>query len=90
MGKCCCAVGCSNRFSKGCGLHFYCFPADTGRKNSWVAAVNRKDWQPTEYTWICSTHFVGGKKSDDPASPAYVPTLFEHVKSPARGKLYIS
>lgn len=48
--------------------------------------MNRKDWQPTEYTWICSRHFVGGKKNDDPASPAYVPTLFDHVKSPAKRK----
>ncbi len=86
MGKCCCAVGCSNRFSKGCGLHFYRFPVNPQRKNSWIAAVNRKDWQPTEFTWICSTHFVGGKKSDDPVSPAYVPTLFKYVRSPAKRK----
>ncbi len=86
MGKCCCAVGCSNRFSKGCGLHFYRFPVNPERKNSWNAAVNRKDWQPTEFTWICSTHFVGGRKSDDPVSPAYVPTLFKYVRSPAKRK----
>ena len=86
MGKCCCAVGCSNRFFKGCGLQFYRFPTNPIRRNSWVAAVNRKDWQPTEYTWICSNHFVGGKKNDDPASPAYIPTLFEHTKSPAKRK----
>ena len=40
----------------------------------------------TEYTWFCSKHFVGGKKNDDPASPAYIPTLFHHVKSPAKRK----
>ncbi len=86
MGKCCCVMGCSNRFSKGCGLHFYRFPVNPERKNSWVAAVNRKDWQPTEFTWICRTHFVGGKKSDDPVSPAYVSTLFKYVRSPAKRK----
>ena len=86
MGKCCCAVGCSNRFYKGCGLHFYHFPADAHRRNCWIAAVNRKDWQPTEYTWICSCHFVGGNKSDDPTSPAYVPTLSDHIKSPVKRK----
>ena len=29
---------------------------------------------------------MGGKKNDDPASPAYIPTLFHHVKSPAKRK----
>ena len=86
MGKCCCAVGCSERYFKGCGLQFYRFPSNPQRKNSWIAAVNRKDWQPTEYTWICSKHFVGGKKNDESASPAYIPTLFHHVKSPAKRK----
>ena len=87
MGKCCCAVGCSNRFYKGCGLHFYRFPVDTDRRNRWVAAVNRKDWNPTEYTWICSAHFVGGSKSDDPTSPDYIPSLFAHVMSPVKRKV---
>ena len=78
MGKCCCAVGCSNKFFKGCGLQFYRFPADTEKRNRWIAAVSRSNWQPTEYTWICSCHFVGGRKSNDPTSPAYIPTLFKH------------
>ncbi len=56
------------------------------RKKQLDPAVNRNDWQPTEFTWICSTHFVGGKKSDDPVSPAYVPTLFKYVRSPAKRK----
>ena len=84
MGKCCCAVGCSNRFYKGCGLHFYRFPVDADRRNYWAAAVDRKNWWPTEYTWICSAHFVGGNKSDDPTSPAYIPTLFGHLRSPVK------
>ena len=87
MGKCYCAVGCSNRFYKGCGLHFYRFPVDTDRRNRWTAAVNRKNWQPSVYTWICSAHFVGGSKSDDPTSPAYVPSLFGHLKSPLKRKV---
>ena len=86
MDKCCCAVGCSNRFYKRCGLHFYRFPADIERRNHWVAAINRKNWKPTEYTWVCSCHFVGGHKSDNPTSPAYVPSLFDHIKSPAKRK----
>ena len=87
MGKCCCAVGCSNRFFKGCGLHFYRFPVNTDRRNRWSVAVNQEDWQPTEYTWICNRHFVGGRMIDDPTSPAFIPTLFDHVKSPVKRKV---
>ena len=46
--------------------------------------MNRKDWEPSEYSWLCSGHFVGGQKSNDPTSSAYNPTFFEHVKSPKR------
>ena len=58
MGKACCAVGCSNRFIKGSGVHF---PQDEERKSQWIAAVGRKDWIPNEYSWICSVHFVSGE-----------------------------
>ena len=36
MGIACCAVGCSNRFIKGSGVHF---PQDEERKSQWIAAV---------------------------------------------------
>ncbi len=45
-----------------------------------------KDWQPNEHTWICSAHFVGGLKSNDSLSPAYIPSIFVHVESPAKRK----
>ena len=48
---------------------------------------SRKDWSPTEYTWICSEHFVSGTKCNNPLAPNYVPTLFKHVKSPIKRKL---
>ena len=88
MGKSCCAVGCTNRCYKGCGLEFYRFPRDSERRRQWVAAVNRKNWVPNEFSWICSSHFVGGKKSNDPKSPAYTPSrsIFNHVKSPKKRK----
>ncbi len=56
------------------------------RRNPWVSSVNRKNWKPTKYTRICSAHFVGGSKSDDPVPPAYIPTLFQHVGSPTKRK----
>ena len=86
MGKSCCAVGCTNRYLKSCGLQFYRFPENQERRRRWIAAVNRKNWEPNQYTWICSSHFINGVKNNDPASPAYVPTIFRHVKSPVKRK----
>jgi len=74
-------------FRKGCGLHFYRFPTERERRNQWIAAVNRQNWTPNEYTWICSEHFVSGEKSNNPLAPNYVPTLFEHIKSPVKRRL---
>ena len=56
------------------------------KKRRWIAAVSRKNWIPRELTWICSNHFVGGKKCNDPTSPAYTPSLFSHVRSPVKRK----
>ena len=39
------------------------------------------------HTWICSAHFIGGSKSDGPTSPAYVPSLFGHLKRPLKRKV---
>ena len=73
MVKSCCAVGCVNHLTKGSSLSFYRFPTDNDRRRRWISAINRKDWRPTQYSYVCSAHFVSGKKSDDPVSPDYVP-----------------
>lgn len=86
MGKSCCAIGCANRYQKGSGISFYRFPKDPERRTRWIAAVDRKNWKPNEYTWLCSAHFISGSKSDDPLSPDFVPTLFSHLKSPVKRK----
>ena len=81
MVKSCCAVGCTNRWVRGCGVSFYRFPADLERRARWVNAVNRKNWQPTGHSWLCSCHFISGAKSDDPLSPDSVPSVFPHTAS---------
>ena len=86
MVKSCCAVGCTNRYTKGAGISFYRFPEHKERREKWIAAIGRKDWVPGEYTWICSQHFISGEKSNDPTSPDYVPSIFKHTSNEARTK----
>lgn len=84
MVKSCCAVGCAKRAVKGCGVSFYRFPADLDRRARWIAAIKRKNWQPTKNSWVCSSHFISGAKSDEPLSPDFVPSIFSHTDSPAK------
>ena len=71
MGKACCAPGCVNRFSKGSGIKFYRFPVDPERRRRWITALNRKEWQPSEYSWVCSDHFVTSKVLTAPLDHYY-------------------
>ena len=69
------------------GIPFYRFPTNTERRASWVSAVNRKDWMPNEHSWICGAHVITGYKSNDSVSPDFIPSVFDHVKSPQKRKL---
>ena len=82
MVKSCAAVGCSNHLVKGSTLSFYHFSADTDRRLKWVAALKREKWLPTQHRWLCSAHFISGRKSDDPLSPDFVPSIYKFVTSP--------
>ena len=64
------------------------FPTDPERKGKWISAVNREGWTPSEYSWICSEHFVTGAKSNNPLAPNYVATIFSHVESPMKRRMY--
>ena len=86
MVKSCCTVGCTNRYSKGSNLSFYRFPVDPVRRSRWVAAIKRERWEPNEHSFLCSAHFVSGKKSQDPISPDFVPNVFRHMDSFAKRK----
>lgn len=77
---------CANRCVPGCGLKFYRFPADPKRRALWITKINRKNWQPNEYSWLCSSHFISGQKSDDPLSPDYVPSIFDYTSTPEKQK----
>ena len=46
------------------------------RKTFYVTSPNGSAWMPKDQSRICSEHFVGNKKSDDPRSPSYNPSIF--------------
>lgn len=81
MVKNCCVVGCHNVFKKNSGIQFYRFPTNPEKRSKWIAAVKRDDWAPNDNTWIYSTHFVTGKRSDNPLAPNFIPTLFPQFNS---------
>ncbi|KAL3865655.1 hypothetical protein ACJMK2_043019, partial [Sinanodonta woodiana] len=35
----------------------------TNRREQWIARIGRKDWTPSQYSKVCSDHFVTGKSS---------------------------
>ena len=44
---------------------FYRFPnaeTEPERRAKWISAMNRKEWTgPTQYSRVCSAHFVSGE-----------------------------
>ncbi|TRY79879.1 hypothetical protein TCAL_16052 [Tigriopus californicus] len=95
-GTYCCVVDCrkNQRVDGSRGIKFHSFPTNEKRYYQWVRAVRRENahgslWSPSSVSRICSSHFVGGVKSNDPESPAYYPTIFpsKHVKPKAMSDL---
>lgn len=77
----CCAHGCSNNRKRNPKLQFYRIPGDLSRRKAWLKRIRRENFTPTDNTRICSEHFVGGAKSDDPKAEGYVPSIFSHSQS---------
>lgn len=42
----------------------------------WILATQRKDWEPTENSRICSDHFISGRPSERCDDPDYIPSVF--------------
>ncbi|KAK8774260.1 hypothetical protein V5799_011206 [Amblyomma americanum] len=64
-------------------IHFYRFPArpyNLERRKAWICAVRKHRgedaWEPAQSSHICSHHFAGNRKSEDPRAPNYNPTVF--------------
>ena len=80
MGKSdfCCAPNCSNRRKRQRNTQFYRIPKEKAVRQKWLQRSDTKGFQPAENTRLCSEHFLGGKRSMDPASPSYLPSVFDH------------
>ncbi|KAM9033647.1 THAP domain-containing protein 4 isoform X1 [Sarcophilus harrisii] len=91
---CCAAANCSNRQGKGekRAVSFHRFPLkDSKRLIQWLKAVQRENWTPTKYSFLCSEHFTKdsfSKRLEDQhrlLKPTAVPSIFhlaEKKKSP--------
>ncbi|XP_056664166.1 peroxynitrite isomerase THAP4 isoform X1 [Monodelphis domestica] len=82
---CCAAVNCSNRQGKGekRAVSFHRFPLkDSKRLLQWLKAVQRDNWTPTKYSFLCSEHFTKdsfSKRLEDQhrlLKPTAVPSIF--------------
>jgi len=59
----CCAIDCTNRHGTKSGLGFFHFLSAADRRQKWIRAVKRKDWEPGKHVHsrICGEHFVSGE-----------------------------
>ncbi|XP_042312425.1 peroxynitrite isomerase THAP4 isoform X2 [Sceloporus undulatus] len=85
---CCAALNCSNRQGKAsrgpAAVSFHRFPLkDSKRLIQWLKAVQRDNWTPTKYSFLCSEHFTKdsfSKQLEDQhrlLKPTAVPTIFQ-------------
>ena len=91
MPSTCCVVNCSSRGSsrksKQKKIKMFRFPADLARRDSWTRAVHRSNWQPNEYSRICSRYFIMEKPSPFPNHPDYIPSIFPYQCQHSAAKL---
>ncbi|XP_015605777.1 THAP domain-containing protein 1 [Cephus cinctus] len=64
-------AACPNRSGKGVKVSN--FPRDEVVRNTWIQALNKKNWTPTKYAVLCELHFA--------------PEMWEKVREDGRKKL---
>ena len=81
----CCAPNCSNRRNQKENIQFYRIPKDKELRKIWLLRIRRKQLKPTANTRLCSEHFVGGRRSMDPSSASYFPSVFSYSHNQSNG-----
>nr|XP_047141029.1 uncharacterized protein LOC100213625 [Hydra vulgaris] len=95
MPKSCCVVGCTNNIKKNQELKFYSLPRDEILRRKWLNVINRaadnsacrKQWSPEfSNVYVCSAHFMTGKRELFEKHPDSIPLIFDTEKlgSPQR------
>ena len=59
----CVAYGCTNRICEEIrerNISFHSFPKNDIIRQQWINAVNRKNWEPSKNSRLCSVHFLEG------------------------------
>ena len=74
MPESCSIPGCTSRRGKGeaCSLHFYHLPSNPDVRQCWLVSI-KKSIVVSDYTRICSLHFIGGEKTVDNPIPTEFP-----------------
>ena len=91
MVKSCVAYGCTNRWKSGSGITFHTFPLkDQDQLQKWLKAIRREGWFPTQYSYICSEHFLESdfiqrtgicKRLKQDAVPSVFPAFPKHLQN---------
>ena len=81
-GRVCSAVGCHVSQGKDDASFFKIKnKRHPDRSEKWIRAISRDNpdgtpWQPSDFSVICSNHFISGQPSIVTSSPDYIPTIF--------------
>ena len=81
----CCAVNCRSNCAGEEKTTVFSFPKEEHLRKIWIKFVNRKDWEPTNSSYICIKHFEdkycqkieGNKQFQLTKTLKPVPTIFD-------------
>ncbi|XP_065282428.2 uncharacterized protein [Dermacentor albipictus] len=78
----CCVLGCATRAKTGSGIGFFRFPKhDPERRQQWIRAVRRRNWEPTENDRVCGEHFLQGQPCHTHKNhPDWIPSVFSFTQ----------
>ncbi|XP_076296541.1 uncharacterized protein LOC143216874 [Lasioglossum baleicum] len=57
MVQTCCIKNCKERQNRDKNISFHKFPKNPELREKWIKAINRKDFEPSVHSRICSKHF---------------------------------
>ncbi|XP_060860275.1 THAP domain-containing protein 1-like [Metopolophium dirhodum] len=91
----CVAYGCTNRYKSGQNIHFFRFPLNNENVNQkWIIALRRKNCIPSQWSRICSIHFIDSDYEIRPgttkpclkidAVPSNFPSFPSYLQKPAK------